>query len=121
MAAPVLRQLVSLDPTAIAEQVDADLSDADSDGDGDLMPVPAGMQLAGNGGDGHFEAAVVQLVLAVQGAGAGFTVAMLDGIAQIAAGAGLLAEAGSADKELDVTGMLAVHTSCHGARGVLHR
>jgi hypothetical protein len=94
MAAPYLQQLIGLDPQSEVEQ-DAD---AMSDGDDDeAADAAAGLQLAGNGGEGLFEAAVTQLVLAVQGAGAGFTVAMLDGIAPLAAAAGLLAKPGSED------------------------
>lgn len=51
-----------------------------------------GMQLAGNGGDGAFEGAVVSLVAALQGgpAAPGFMGAMLEGIAALAAAVGLL-------------------------------
>uniref|UniRef100_A0A383VSX8 Nuclear condensin complex subunit 3 C-terminal domain-containing protein n=1 Tax=Tetradesmus obliquus TaxID=3088 RepID=A0A383VSX8_TETOB len=90
MAAPYLQQLIGLDPQAEAEQEDEPMSDDDEAADA----AAAGLQLAGNGGEGLFEAAVTQLVLAVQGAGAGFTVAMLDGVAPLAAAAGLLAKPG---------------------------
>ncbi|KAF6263324.1 nuclear condensing complex subunit [Scenedesmus sp. NREL 46B-D3] len=90
MAGPYLQQLIGLDPQSEAEQEDGAMSD-----DGEAAGATAGLQLAGNGGDGLFEAAVTQLVLAVQGAGAGFVVTMLDGIAPLAAAAGLLTKPGS--------------------------
>jgi hypothetical protein len=89
MAAPYLQQLIGLDPQSPAEQEDDAMSNDEA------ADAAAGLQLAGNGGEGLFEAAVTQLVLAVQGAGAGFTLAMLDGIAPLAAAAGLLAKPGS--------------------------
>ncbi|WIA22943.1 hypothetical protein OEZ85_001312 [Tetradesmus obliquus] len=92
MAAPYLQQLIGLDPQSEAEQEDELMSDDDDDAAD--AAAAAGLQLAGNGGEGLFEAAVTQLVLAVQGAGAGFTVAMLDGVAPLAAAAGLLAKPG---------------------------
>jgi hypothetical protein len=90
MAGPYLQELIGLAPQSEAEQEDAAMSEDD-----DAADASAGLQLAGNGGEGLFEAAVTQLVLAVQGAGAEFTVAMLDGIAPLAAAAGLLAKPGS--------------------------
>lgn len=92
MAAPYLQQLIGLDPQSEAEQEDELMSDDDDDAAD--AAAAAGLQLAGNGGEGLFEAAVTQLVLAVQAAGAGFTVAMLDGVAPLAAAAGLLAKPG---------------------------
>jgi hypothetical protein len=49
-----------------------------------------GLQLAGNGGAGLFEAGVVQLVASLHGSAAGFTGAMLEGLGGLAAAAGLL-------------------------------
>lgn len=84
-AAPFLQQLVALDTT---KEPDSAHMDCDSSADND--DDPPGLQLAGNGGDGMFEAAVVQLVAAMQGSTEGFAAAMLDGIADLAAAAGLL-------------------------------
>jgi hypothetical protein len=99
MAGPYLQQLIGLDPQSEAEQENMVMSDDDEAADS-----TAGLQLAGNGGEGLFEAAVTQLVLAVQGAGADFTVAMLDGVAPLAAAAGLLAKPGSDAGAAAVTG-----------------
>jgi hypothetical protein len=54
------------------------------------------MQLAGAGGDGAFEAAVAALVMAVQGSPSSYTAAMLDGVASLAAAAGVLRKPGGA-------------------------
>lgn len=89
-AAPFLQQLISLDPTREPDQHGPDTTAAAEE-------EPVGLQLAGNGGDGLFEAAVVQLVLALHGSGAGFMAAMLDGIAALAAAAGLLRKPAAAD------------------------
>jgi hypothetical protein len=62
----------------------------DCDSSADETADATGLQLAGNGGDGMFEAAVVQLVAAMQGSTENFAAAMLDGIADLAAEAGLL-------------------------------
>lgn len=102
MAMPYLQQLLCLNPLADVEQQGADMSD--SDDEAAEAGAAAGLQLAGNSGDGMFEAAVVQLVLAVQGAGGGFMVAMLNGIASLAAAAGLLAKPGS-DAGAGMTGV----------------
>lgn len=83
-AAPFLQQLVALDPNRESDSTHMDL---DSSAEDDEAP---GLQLAGNSGDGMFEAAVVQLVAAMQGSTDGFMAAMLDGIADLAAAAGLL-------------------------------
>jgi hypothetical protein len=77
-AGPYLQQLLALDPTAEAAAAAA--------GDG--------MQLAGAGGDGAFEGAVAALLLAVESSPAGFSCAMLDGLASLAAAAGLLGKPG---------------------------
>lgn len=65
-AAPFLQQLVALDPTREADaaaHMGGGLEDSAAAGGED---EPAGLQLAGNGGDGMFEGAVVQLVAAMQ-------------------------------------------------------
>lgn len=105
MALPYMQQLISLDPLAGAEQAADDMSDS-SDEDDEVSAAVAGLQLAGNGGDGQFEAAVTHLVMAVQGAGSGLIGAMLGGIAPLASAAGLLAKLGTADGVGGVTGEL---------------
>ena len=91
-AAPFLQQLMLMDPLREADSAAAAAAGGgrgvDADADADDSPS---LQLAGNGGDGMFEAAVVQLVAALHGGSlAGFREAMLEGIAGLAAAAGLL-------------------------------
>jgi hypothetical protein len=122
-AAPFLQQLIALDPARDAAAAGAGASmDTDSssrgrgssssrrhaavaqqeeDTEGDELP---GLQLSGNGGDGMFEAAVVQLVAAMEGSGAGFMAAMLDGSAALAAAAGLLRKPAAAAAAGDAAG-----------------
>lgn len=61
-AAPFLQQLVALDPTREADAAQMGGLEDSAAGEDE----PAGLQLAGNGGDGMFEGAVVQLVAAMQ-------------------------------------------------------
>eukprot|EP00879_Flechtneria_rotunda_P029638 GHRR01032070.1.p2 GENE.GHRR01032070.1~~GHRR01032070.1.p2 ORF type:complete len:200 (+),score=99.69 GHRR01032070.1:674-1273(+) len=98
MALPYLQQLIALSPATESKQLQALQGHPDADDSSSVSSVDtAGLQLVGNGGDGQFEAAVVQLVLAVQGSDAEFISTMLDGIAALAAGAGLLLNEGFQD------------------------
>ena len=103
-AAPFLEQLIALDPTRDFDPATNMADDSNNDSDGGC-DESSGLQLEGNGGDGMFESAVVQLVAAMQGTTAGFVSAMLDGIADLAAGAGLLRKpADGADEHVSFTG-----------------
>lgn len=87
VAAPCLQQLLALTPCSEAQSVPAPAGAAEDS---------QGMQLAGAGGDGAFEAAVAALVMAVQGSPSSYTAAMLDGVASLAAAAGVLRKPGGA-------------------------
>ncbi len=97
-AAPFLQQLIALDPTREFDPADH-MADDDSSSDEPTGDESSGLQLEGNGGDGVFEGAVVQLVAAMQGTTAGFVAAMLDGIADLAAAAGLMRKPGDGTEE----------------------
>eukprot|EP00775_Hariotina_reticulata_P011494 gene11494-11637_t len=105
VAGPYLQQLVSLNPSSQAEQDEGKGGDCaansvhvetrpPSQGSGFFRrDYAGGLQLVGNGGDGLYEGCLVQLVLQVQGgAGSGFTASLLEGLAPLAAAAGVLSK-----------------------------